>query len=1054
MAGTKTGTGGFEIDGKTHDFDVGDPNAPGLEPTTADHGDINVDDSVKDISKKTRSTLGKYLSDVTKGKQGPTKGVSNRFTIDPPNDPGVPDETNVSDEKGLPAPITPTRNSEHFASPVDSSHPQGTNGTVFDSPDLRQSSGPVPDPTTTLSTLGKGKQGKSIDGHDLLHSVGKDNTPEPIETYRATVLTTNRFTADRVLSTDLSYRIGGRTYNSSQLKQVGVMLSLRGSQEFPAAFNDTVNPVNAGSVAGAILPSPNQTGILKVPVRILEAKDALEHLANTNDEPTTFEISPLGNQSWGSLNNVEEPWAGLLNIGMVGMALAMQAAMLLAFEGLGSLIGLVGGGSTPPSTARRPDGTYVMGSYLATPLANPNNVGMPPDIMSLLGLHGTRFPFGDALKVGASAFFVGAKKAKEGIGSQLLGALTSAAEATLSDNSSAGFLIIVSRLIIRTGQQVAADVSKIGEAFSSNPLSGVKSIVSLLDNLRHSKLIAAMNIFSTLGDAILSEDEFSKDVNGDPDDPRRIISNIDAVEDSSPGANVKKSRLKRSSNKTKLAWASNRAPSSYLIPDSIATMTLADVKLGSFKGPFGLQDADSRSVLFLQTDGDRQQSGARIPRQSTDPEGIDVKKVESLLEAEYMPFYFHDLRTNEIIGFQAFLASLTDDYTASWETVDGYGRVDPIKIYKSTARRIGMSFYVIATDEKDFDEMWVKLNKLVTLVYPQYTKGRTLTDGTNMSFVQPFSQLIGASPLIRIRLGDLIRSNYSRFALARLFGAADGDMKLDGQDIKFEGAQGIIKDPMVAKQVLDVINNAQADSSNTYSLATAGWASAMEPAGSSIPVGMSGPSTPDQAPSMKIDEGDLGFFDFKIKKTLGNGMVAVEPTLVLISDLVEFYGFSTDAATSLRSSLNDRYNNREKNPGATVIGGESGYAVPFHALRLSPRTLRKVFADKPSITEAIQNIDQLSSFLDIEKNALVKSFRAVQGKGLGGVIETMNFDWYDNVMWDIRPDHRAPKMCKVSIAFVPIHDVSPGLDHLGYNRAPIYSVGGAMGMGFDPDKSE
>ena len=92
---------------------------------------------------------------------------------------------------------------------------------------------------------------------------------------------------------------------------------------------------------------------------------------------------------------------------------------------------------------------------------------------------------------------------------------------------------------------------------------------------------------------------------------------------------------------------------------------------------------------------------------------------------------------------------------------------------------------VASTSPADFDEMWLKINKLVTLVYPQYTAGKTLTTSPagDYRFTQPFSQLVSASPIVRIRLGDLLRSNYSRFALARLFGLGSAGLKLDGTDI-------------------------------------------------------------------------------------------------------------------------------------------------------------------------------------------------------------------------------------------------------------------------------
>jgi hypothetical protein len=88
-----------------------------------------------------------------------------------------------------------------------------------------------------------------------------------------------------------------------------------------------------------------------------------------------------------------------------------------------------------------------------------------------------------------------------------------------------------------------------------------------------------------------------------------------------------------------------------------------------------------------------------------------------------------------------------------------------------------------------------------------------------------------------------------------------------------------------------------------------------------------------------------------------------------------------------------------------------------------------------------------------DENAVVKSFKSVGGKGLAGFIESLAFDWYDKVTWNVdtppNPSEknsqpladRAPKMCKITISFSPIHDITPGLDYSGVNRAPIYPVG-------------
>ena len=65
------------------------------------------------------------------------------------------------------------------------------------------------------------------------------------------------------------------------------------------------------------------------------------------------------------------------------------------------------------------------------------------------------------------------------------------------------------------------------------------------------------------------------------------------------------------------------------------------------------------------------------------------------------------------------------------------------------------------------------------------------------------------------------------------------------------------------------------------------------------------------------------------------------------------------------------------------------------------------------------------------------------GMGLAAVVTSLNFTWMD-ALWGVGEDgsgNRAPRSCKVQMNFEPIHDIAPGLDHEGFNRAPIYPVG-------------
>ena len=61
---------------------------------------------------------------------------------------------------------------------------------------------------------------------------------------------------------------------------------------------------------------------------------------------------------------------------------------------------------------------------------------------------------------------------------------------------------------------------------------------------------------------------------------------------------------------------------------------------------------------------------------------------------------------------------------------------------------------------------------------------------------------------------------------------------------------------------------------------------------------------------------------------------------------------------------------------------------------------------------------------------------------MAGFIDNLQIDWQlGTYNWDITPGSRAPMGCKITLGFNPIHDITPGIDADGFNRAPVYKVG-------------
>lgn len=843
----------------------------------------------------------------------------------------------------------------------------------------------------SMKNFSKGKGDGAYDGHTLLKSVGgnsdvksdktvfttpvKDSTPEqhPVYQYEGdrggTTVGPSAIGRSRFLSVQapaagfdptLTLADGTRV-STLKLAKVGTGLGLRASAEIPAWYSSDFDPTGEISELGAVLPSVAQLGILKVNNQLLSAKDVLDSIESADDVPTgaLAEIAPFGGQSWGSMSNASEQFDDPgSSIGMFLTLLAIMIALTLLY----SLISLL---TSPGERVKtNAEGQYTLGSYKFKEPSN--SLFTFPDVSEIFGIKPTINSYEDALLAGFSSFFLGATNLDTsalGIALKLgAAALSAGADTIVGDNSVLGANVVVCRSIVRSGLVFAEYISGLVRKFQLSIVGGIKAVLGILRVFRSSKFIASLNVFSALGDQLLNAKLTVPQILGADGKPQSVGASDRQPADLVKHSTVRKNRLTSVLGyDPTLSWASKRAPSSYLVPSNVQNLVLSDTQnlLGSFKGPSMLEQDKNK----IKERNYYYSAGTRI---STE----ERAKLERILDAEYVPFYFHDIRTNEIISFHAFLASLGDSYSAAYDSVEGFGRVEPIRTYKNTTRKIDMSFYVASTSPEDFDHMWHKINKLTTLIYPQYTKGKLTTTEAGASYRSPFSQLVGASPLIRIRLGDLFRSNYSRFALARLFGAADGDTKLPDKFGKIT-------------EVVDVKGTEQERIENF----------------------------------------------FKRIKNLQPGDV------VTIKNRPDFGEYKIASYNSAKGTYT-LVNVQKDDINATLA---STFPYSLDQINLTPSDLARIQKEEGAGVDS-----PLNDFMSPEQNSIVKSFESAGGKGLAGFIENMSFDWYDKVTWEIDPYRTAPKMCKVTVSFAPIHDITPGIDHLGYNRAPIYPVGYAM----------
>ncbi len=684
----------------------------------------------------------------------------------------------------------------------------------------------------------------------------------------------------------------------------------------------------------------------------------------------------------------------------------------------------------------------------------------------------------------------------------------------------ANFWLSVSSSILKIHKRQLDDITNVLD--TSVSASDIKEL--LYSVFRNNKLIEFYNVMATIGEVSLKSTNGSRSLTS----TGKFMRDVDSLPDS-PASRVGKSRKKRGNSETNLSIEQSDVPSSYLLPANIirAASLLDNSVLGEnpTRGLLGSKLA-AQTYTSIGVDG----AFNRIPKEV-------VKNLEDRLDAEYVPFYFHDLRTNEIISFHAFLSDLSDTITAEYQSTKGYGRLDPVQTYSGTTRSLSFSFTVMATNRQDFDAMWVKINKLVTLLYPQWTQGTLLANSNGASrFYQPFSQVLGASPIMRLRIGDVIKSNYSRFSLARTFGIGD-------REVAAKPLPGGVENALdtVAPGLMNVINAGRSFVDNAQSLildsALYIWLSAYgSPIGTATTIvdtifGQSGAN----AASRLISSGVAN----ALSELLINGFVApwaVSGILNQLSDPnLEAQGqiagsgdppfdFIPDGLSGfflrkyiLRPNTNKGYLSKsgkrfftQRRLQVRLIKKEKGLLrsnrIDYEVKVVDPNADSGMVSDNLLVTHAdilpdpgemflnsiagiallstdltgladlgaddlkselTKSLNSLSTnlnvpneamdairmayasdeskFMDPANNPFVRAFDTTKGRGLAGVFKSVTFNWLqDDFLWETDFNARAPIGCKVQLQFDVIHDIPPGLDHSGYNRAPLYNVGEIM----------
>lgn len=514
------------------------------------------------------------------------------------------------------------------------------------------------------------------------------------------------------------------------------------------------------------------------------------------------------------------------------------------------------------------------------------------------------------------------------------------------------------------------------------------------------------------------------------------------------------------------AWGTGTTPSLHLLPETIKKAALAA----------GGQDGLNKLAPYSEL----------ISKDSISRDDID--NIENALNASYMPFYIQDMRTGEILSFHAFIENINDGFTAQYESENSFGRPEQTHVYKSTNREMGLSFWIVSTNPQDHDEMWFKINKLVTLVYPQYTAGRPLELANGQKFVQPFSQLIGAGPLVRLRLGDIWSTNYSRFNVMRLFGLGKASFNLDESSAPDQppntnytnlNTQAGISPGTDYNRILEEMLRGELSSGQQilmyFSKDMDNRVFGARVSNNVLREAVGDPSklasilTGDAPRELYVPDLEPGVYTLKVS----------EPRMLGPISQYNIEIVSPNVGNNPKSGYVLRYANRDNlDPNELSLFDQLGEAFQarFSAFEGTPTedlwrrsvaysslstkltvdydwlaTTYPPYTYNSAINSSITNVRQtIQNFfkindIDTNNNPIMQAFENNRGMGIAGFISQLTFDWntgtWETEWSEKRPNSRAPQWAKIDIRFLPIHDIAPGIDSDGFITAPVYPVG-------------
>jgi hypothetical protein len=294
--------------------------------------------------------------------------------------------------------------------------------------------------------------------------------------------------------------------------------------------------------------------------------------------------------------------------------------------------------------------------------------------------------------------------------------------------------------------------------------------------------------------------------------------------------------------------------------------------------------------------------------------------------------------------------------------------------------------------------------------------------------------------MIRLRLADVFKSNYSKFGLARLFGVGStalaksidpGQKTVPDAQKKYDEALGKAKDT-----VSQAFEQAKQDPVNKL----AGYEIEFTSEVSIYTNDENVKQILTLSPKSKMKVESLKKRD--VAATTGKN---AEPASFFYTAIV---------SNVIDSKLGNVSDFLVKNNRVKFGQDVSSFKIFLGSkeFKMTDEYFRKKYEGDPDVKSAADKLRQVTQQMpdadffnagtSPDGNAIVRSFESTRGRGVAGFITSLGLDYgMGSYPWAHQQGSRAPMIVKISLGFSPITDLPLGLDYDGNIRNPSHPVG-------------